>query len=516
MKTRLLVADDDRDHQRLMLLALAAAVEGLDIRLAADATEFLSLVRSEHFDCIVLDFNLGEHRADDLIAQAGADIVGTPVIVVSSSREQRVAIASFQRGVANFVPKEQAISGAGLWNAIKAALAAEQTQAQDRRRARRREEALIRMTETDPLTSLMNRRGLEHVIESARTRRDDRLSTACIMIDIDHFKQINDTHGHAAGDKVLCQVADLLKHCADASDRAARWGGEEFVLIQTSASVATAWSWAERFRRTVEGTTFDVGPAKLRITLSAGVAVVPTRELSLDSINLADHAMYLAKDTGRNRVATWDMVRFRRLAETIGGQEGTPEQRRRRFLRDAAPTLAAGQIEHITNHCEAVASVAEAAARRLGLVPEIVERVRLSALVHDIGKCAVPESLISKAGPLTADEAWMMQLHAREGAAIADALGMHPDVVSGVQHHHRWHVRTPDDEEYRLGGGRIAEIVSAADAMVAMTTTRPYRDSIAVSEAAARLYDAGERQFAPGAARAAIEELQHREAKAAA
>ncbi len=514
MKTRLLVADDNPDHQSLLRLVLESSAQGLDIRIAASAAEFLDRVRKEHFDCVVLDYHLGDCHADELLRRAGADLAGTPVVIVSSSQEQAVVIASLRRGVADFVPKEQATTGPSLWNAIQSALAIERAEQKDRRQVRRRELSLARLAETDPLTGLMNRRGLDRVLSSSRGRKDQRARTACIMLDIDHFKAINDTHGHSAGDRILTDVAALLRHASIPSDHLVRWGGEEFVLIRTSADVADAWSLAERFRRTVEGTDFDLGHTRIRITLSAGVAVVPTQELGESGINLADHAMYLAKDGGRNRVATSEMVHYRRLAETIGASAAeagsTPEARRLCFLRAAAPTLAPGQFEHLTSHCEAVSIVAYEMAQRLGLSPVMAERVRLAGLFHDIGKCIVPDRLISKPGPLAADEAWLMDLHTGEGAELTDALGLHPDVVCGVRHHHRWHSRVPRASHPASPGSSIAELVSAADAIVAMTSHRPYRPAISIAEAGSHMLECTERQFARAAVGAAIEAISGR------
>lgn len=507
MKTRLLIADDHQDHQSLLMLALASSAPDLEVHLANSGDEFLHLVRHEHFDCVVLDYHLGDDHADDLIQRAGADLIGTPVIVVSSCREQAVAIASFRsKNVSDFVPKEQAVVGEALWNAIRIAVEAGRTMDADRRKARRRERELVRLSETDALTGLMNRRGLQRVLELSRGRKDARVNAACILIDIDHFKQINDMLGHEAGDCALKRLAELLKLFAAPTDRVVRWGGEEFLVLRSSNDVSSAWSWTERLRRTVEATPICVGDRQIRLTISAGVCVVPTPHMGMETIALADQAMYLAKSDGRNRVCTGDMVRVRAIAEHIGTEpHQSVEERRRRFIAAASPMLGLGQLAEITKHCEAVTGLARLIARRLSDSEVFIDHVGQAALLHDIGKSAVPDGLITKPSSLNPDERWLMDAHAEHGAAIAEALGACPEVVAGVAEHHRWHSRTPEVlAGQRVPGVRVAEIVAAADALVAMTSTRPYRAAISIPEAVERLLDAAGHQFEPSAVGAMV------------
>lgn len=510
MKTRLLIVDDDQDHQGLLMLNVLGAAASAEIAFAGSACEFHKAVREQEFDCIILDFYLGDVRADDLLRESACEIEGTPVIIVSSCREQGVAIASFRQGICDFLPKEQALAGPQLWETISNAIDKGQRHGQERRLASRRERTLRRMAETDPLTSLLNRRGVASWIGSARVRHDRRANTACVMIDIDHFKHINDTYGHAGGDQVLKGLATMLTHCADAADLKVRYGGEEFLVIRQSCDLTETWSWAERFRRTVEAMTFDISDHlpdidgkvrthKVRITISAGVAVSPTSEVGEELITLADHALYLAKDTGRNRVCTWDMVRCRRLAEAIGPQAvGGPEQARRRFLEAVASRLGPVQAEHLTHHCECVADLAGRTARRLNC-PCSPQQVRLAGLLHDIGKCAVPEELLAQNSALRPDQTLLMNVHAEEGAAIAQSLGFDEVVVDAIRHHHRWNLQPSEC-------GDAADIIAVADALVAMTTDRPYRAALPMAAAVEEIRRQRGVQFEPKAAQAVIEE----------
>lgn len=162
---------------------------------------------------------------------------------------------------------------------------------------------------TDPLTGLYNRRYVEpHLARLAEQSRLSGQALAVMMIDIDHFKAINDTHGHAAGDKVLVQLADRLRENLRAIDLVARMGGEEFLVAMPRTSAAQARAAADRLRDLVHKTPFDLGPEgpQIHVTVSLGVAVSgqygpDNRALGIMCDN-ADAALYSAKSAGRNQV----------------------------------------------------------------------------------------------------------------------------------------------------------------------------------------------------------------------
>jgi diguanylate cyclase (GGDEF)-like protein len=157
--------------------------------------------------------------------------------------------------------------------------------------------SLHRQTETDPLTSLINRRGLESAL--ALLKQEGR-PLAAIMFDIDHFKKINDTHGHIAGDQALVTVASIAKTTARDTDLVARMGGEEFVVLLPNATLDSAVVFAERLREDIHQA--DI-PPNGRITVSLGVALYPLHTQDLDALlPLADTALYQAKTAGRNCV----------------------------------------------------------------------------------------------------------------------------------------------------------------------------------------------------------------------
>ncbi len=163
---------------------------------------------------------------------------------------------------------------------------------------------------TDPLTGLYNRRYVQaHLTRLAEQSRGSGRELAVMMLDIDHFKQVNDTHGHAAGDQVLVQLADRLRENLRAIDLVARVGGEEFLVAMPRTSAAQAHLAADRLRRLVNERPFDLGNGgrKLKVTASVGVATSGRRDIEKSHLNKicdqADAALYAAKSAGRNQVA---------------------------------------------------------------------------------------------------------------------------------------------------------------------------------------------------------------------
>jgi diguanylate cyclase (GGDEF)-like protein len=156
------------------------------------------------------------------------------------------------------------------------------------------------------LTELANRRSFDRSLERELTRAnrtDGRLSV--VLLDIDHFKQLNDTHGHVVGDSVLCQVAAALRECGREYDTVARYGGEEFAAVLPGCSSALALQVAERLRRAVEESGADVP-----VTASAGVATYPYDGVDAGSLlQAADQALYASKRSGRNAVRSAEQAR---------------------------------------------------------------------------------------------------------------------------------------------------------------------------------------------------------------
>ncbi len=184
----------------------------------------------------------------------------------------------------------------------------------------RHTEALTAAALRDPLTGLLNRRAfmaLAGDVARGASLRDEELSL--IFLDLDHFKRVNDTHGHAAGDAVLVDVADTLRACARRSDLVARWGGEEFVLLLDSCSLAQGLALGERLLDALRAKEHRLLPSDWQVTASIGVATdgvgsESTKEAIEALIQVADERAYAAKRGGRDRVVPDPSLGFCQVA----------------------------------------------------------------------------------------------------------------------------------------------------------------------------------------------------------
>ncbi|MEC8051095.1 MAG: GGDEF domain-containing protein [Myxococcota bacterium] len=169
-------------------------------------------------------------------------------------------------------------------------------------------EEIYRMMITDGLTGIANRRKLDEAMENEflRAKRYGRPLSIAIL-DADHFKKVNDTHGHIVGDFVLKKLATLFQQNIRREELLGRYGGEEFVVVMPEVDSSGAFQLAEKLRKTVEGTVFKSGEAELPVTISVGVATLGAEESVKAFLDTADQALYKSKEDGRNRV-------------TIGGQ----------------------------------------------------------------------------------------------------------------------------------------------------------------------------------------------------
>jgi diguanylate cyclase (GGDEF)-like protein len=176
----------------------------------------------------------------------------------------------------------------------------------DRRQMRSLRQQLAELALTDPLTGLANRRRFREVMGAERTRAARYGGPFCVaMLDVDHFKNFNDSHGHPAGDAVLIRLASILRGALRDGDLVARFGGEEFAILMVNTGGAAALPVLERLRATVEATRFDGAEVQPqgRLTVSAGVAEWTVDGVEEESLlAAADAALYRAKAAGRNRV----------------------------------------------------------------------------------------------------------------------------------------------------------------------------------------------------------------------
>ena len=396
---RVLLADDDDQHRHLLQLAIHRHWPDATVTPVATRTAFRNALTHDRFHCLVLNYQFEQLTAPQVLQEVMGLLRGCPCVTISSSSRQEVVIDSIRAGAVDFVPKAQAVEGDELGRRLEQAIHRDRRKRNDRRRLRRRLRSLAWVSQTDPLTGLANRRLIARGLSTGHWKSTGRpAGRACVMIDIDHFKTVNDTNGHAMGDRVLESVARTIQRSVDAHDTAVRYGGEEFLVVTAWPTMTQTWLWAERLRRRIQAQTIHAGSTAVGVTVSMGLAPGMGGTVDHDVIDRADRAMYLAKQLGRNAVCTVDMVDLLDTLRSISITNlGDPYSRREEFLRRCRHRLGATQWQHVTSHALRVCDQAGEIATRMGLDPQMVDQVRLAGLFHDIGKLHDPRGSLSPA-----------------------------------------------------------------------------------------------------------------------
>jgi two-component system, cell cycle response regulator len=289
---KILLIDDDRMQFRLTQAQFRKIrAEAYELDWAETYEEGLEKLLSGAYAACLLDYRLGDRDGLELIQQAVGQGCRTPIVFLTAETAKRVDFAAMNAGALDYLVKGE-ITPRTLERSLRYALKLGETL-----------EALRRLATRDQLTGLLNRREFDRILaeESERAARFGR-PLALVLVDIDHFKRVNDTHGHPAGDEVLREVGRRLGALMRSVDRVTRFGGEEFALVVMEMDRAMALETARRICAEMRRSPFRTGNIDLPLTVSAGVAVMPGDATDGKSlVAAADKALYAAKAAGRDR-----------------------------------------------------------------------------------------------------------------------------------------------------------------------------------------------------------------------
>jgi two-component system cell cycle response regulator len=295
---RVLIADDSLVIRAVVRSGLED--EGYDVVEAVDGLTALAECRKDPPDVVLLDVEMPGLDGYEVLSELKGDVElrDIPVVFLTSRSATTDIVAGLHGGAHDYLKKP--FEPAELLARVGAAVHVKKLQDQ----LQQRNVELDRLTRTDGLTGLYNRWHLERELarlHSDAVRHQDPL---CVLIlDLDHFKQVNDTHGHAAGDQVLRAFADRMSRELRAGDIGGRWGGEEFLVVLPRTDVDGAVEIAGRIRSATAAEPVMLGTDHIVVTTSGGCALGPGE--SPDAlVQLADTALYQAKLEGRNRIAT--------------------------------------------------------------------------------------------------------------------------------------------------------------------------------------------------------------------
>jgi diguanylate cyclase (GGDEF)-like protein len=297
MSTSILVAEDSLVVRAVVRKHLEE--HGYTVVEADDGEAALAACRAAPPDAVLLDIEMPGLDGHQVLSELKSDAVlsAVPVVFLTGRTTTEDVVEGLRMGAHDYLKKPFEVTE--LIARVSAAVRVKTLQDE----LLRRNAELDVISRTDPLTRLYNRRHLLERLDALADRAvQEQSAVGAIMVDIDHFKRINDTAGHAGGDAVLREFASRLRSVLRADDVAGRWGGEEFLVLVPGADHEGVRALAERVRASVEEAPFDTSEAgPLRVTTSAGFSV--DRGDDPDGLVVrADAALYDAKEAGRNRV----------------------------------------------------------------------------------------------------------------------------------------------------------------------------------------------------------------------
>lgn len=388
---------------------------------------------------------------------------------------------------------------------------------------------------TDAVTGLPNHRAVMSKLDEVLSHcQRAQSSCAVLFVDLDHFKRVNDSYGHRAGDAILREVAERLRNGIRLEDFVGRYGGEEFAIILTNTDVLAASQVADRLLIALNSQPCcrETGDTHSLVTIaisgSIGVSVYQlhgtTREELIES---ADRAMYQAKTNGRNRVCIADVeipveappnpVGTRFIASSpFASSILAPSRHTSGPLASSAADMIEPGVKELVGlqaltaaaaardgdtciHAHRLVELAVATARKLHQNDHELHMLRLGAILHDIGKIGIPDAILHKPGPLTEEEWKIMRSHPDIGRHILEEIGGVFNQLAQVvvAHHERW-----DGAGYpmKLAGEAIplhARILTVVDSFDAMTSRRVYREPMPIEAARAELQRCSGTQFDP-------------------
>ncbi len=504
-----LVVEEDKDQRALYAYVLDRA--GLRVACANDIASGIESLRRYRPKVVLCGHEFREADGADLCAHIHGEAAfsSTYVIVKSTQANKGLSTRLLNAGADDFFDQTGCIHE--LVARVRVGI-----------RMWRMHHRLSQAAITDGLTGLYNHDHFNRLLDSEmlRSRRFGH-SVAMIMVDLDHFKAVNDTFGHLAGNRALIEVSQVLRRCVREIDIVSRFGGEEFAIILPEATCADARVVAERIRESL-GENLEVDElCHYAVTASFGVSDADDSRVSsaADLVDLADRMLYIAKRSGRNRsVCATDVENTQELVYANETNEVEWLRRRVQSLSVRSQDVYSQCVSALWQalkekdprtaiHAKNVAVYARQIAEHLGCSQALIQSVYNAALLHDIGKIGVSDHILFKPDALTHLERMVLDQAPIIGTRMIEHLRILGAEVQIIRHQREYY--DGSGNPVGLAGDEIpigSRILLVADAFDAMTTDRVYRERCSINEAMEELHRLAKSQFDPEAV-AALRQL---------
>ncbi len=511
----LVIEDQGSDYDRIT--EMLKHQQRFQISRARDFDDALRALEQHTYDIIILDYLLPSGNGLDLLDKLNERELETPVIFSTGHGDEMIAAKALQAGAYDYLPKSR-MNRDTLLRRVAHCLEKHRLKNEVRQTMKK----MADMSVLDELTGLHNRRYMNELLdrEFSRAQRYGN-DLSCLLIDVDFFKQINDSFGHIFGDFVLKQFSACLKRNVRESDFCFRYGGEEFLVLLPNTDIEGAGNTAEKLRSFVEDQAFAYEDFSARITISiGGVSLKRHRPKAIkDMLAFADKALYRAKSEGRNRIVIYmdnaqavnpdnemdvDIVFFKEQLSAILEKNKTAALNALSLLLNQL-----GAEKYMPHHQKALVQI-DLMARQLSLPVDLVDSIKRAAMFHDQLKVLLPQALLNKSGPLSSEERSFMEDHATMLADLTCSFELFRNEREILLHHQERY----DGSGYPSGlnGENIplgARIFAIVDAVAAMMSERPYRNALDGEQVVTELTENAGTQFDPELVKIFIDTLEN-------
>lgn len=526
---KILIVEDDRDHVFLIEKTLERWAQGKECEFdfAHVVVEALEKISSSSYDLILTDYRLPDQTGLDLLKGIKSKNLKTPVILMTAVGDEALATRALKAGCFDYLAKSDNYIRR-LPEVIEDAYGRFLAREEDIKRSeelKKKNEALVsknkqlaELSACDALTGLYNHRFMQEKFaeEFARASRY-HYPLACLMVDIDHFKTVNDTYGHQVGDVVLKEMAEFFSSHLRQADTVARYGGEEFCILLPHGTYEGAESLAERLRKQIMNVTFATGAGQsIKLTVSIGISSYPEDPIDNKDTMLfyADKALYRAKATGRNRVCLYQLLvkEYARNIPSVKVEDDQvleltqrlidiSEMSKRAYIEATKALINALEAKDrfTLGHATRVARISWEIGQEMGFGMDDVRIFEHAGLLHDIGKICIKDEVLMKPAVFNPMEYENMKEHAVLGFQIVKPIKFLSEEATIILHHHEWY--NGNGYPYHLKGKEIpvgSRIVAVADAYDTMRLAGSrYKQTMNCEEAVRELIDNAGTQFDP-------------------
>lgn len=493
----LAIEDTDIDYEQIK--AHVAQQKQIAFARARSKAEAIERLKAETFDLVFLDYLLPDGSGIELLEWMDREQVQVPVIAITGHGDEIVATQMIKAGSFDYLPKAS-IKEETLTRCIANVLERFQLKKEVEQATRK----VVQMATRDPLTNLYNRNYLNDTLEKEVSRaRRYQSELACLLLDLDYFKEVNDTFGHRFGDVVLRQFARCLADNIRDTDTAFRYGGEEFLILLPQTDTTGARRIAEKLRALVAAKRFADEQTSTPLTVSIGIASISQIPSggTKDLLACADKALYHAKAEGRNRVNVYqkDMSvispenRFRYIKERM---TALMEKTKRASVESVELMAHDMGGDRFKTHNQRVVRMLEQFGTRLNFSQPVIKTLQRAAIFHDFTKVLLGD--FHDKAHLDQEEEAEIKNHPYTMAQLMEPLDLFADERTTLLWHHENFDGSgyPDGlqgEEIPLG----ARVLAVVDALVAMTSHRPYKKNNSAEEVIRELAGNAGTQFDP-------------------